>query len=453
MLVSSLLLLTQALATPLAPAPDAAVAIPSLAPLVQAVEPAVVSIEIQQRMQGRQGFVPPMFEEFFGPLPGPRDPGLRQGEGSGFVISEDGLLLTNAHVVRDADELVVRLSDGSAVEVEVLGRDDAIDVALLQLPSDRLWPYVALGGAEELAVGDWVVAMGNPLGLGHTVTAGIVSGKSRVLGQDIFGSDDFIQTDAAINQGNSGGPLFDLQGRVVGMNTAIIAGANTVGFAIPSTLILSVLGDLKERGHVARGFIGLRPQTLTAELAEAVACPENKGALVSQVFEDTPAEASGLRVGDVVVDVDGQAIEDHESLIAAVGSHRPGDIVTVQLWRGGKKKTIEVTLAERPTDETPAQAPLEPPADSLNAVGVGLQPLPPALAAEAGIAAGVLVERVDNGSPADQKLRPGDILLEVNQRSVNNPADVERILGRSTGSVSFLVLRSEVQLFVSLSLP
>jgi len=422
----------------------------SLAPLVQAIEPAVVAIEVEVEFNAPQ--LPPMFHEFFGGSP-PGDSPLRQGEGSGFVISSDGLALTNAHVVSEAQTIHARLADGTRVEAEIVGIDEAIDVALLQLQTERDWPHVELGDSSALRVGDRVVAIGNPLGLGHTVTAGIVSGKGRVLGHDIFGTDDFIQTDAAINQGNSGGPLFDLHGKVVGMNTAIIAGANTVGFSIPIDLIEGVLDALKSDGHVARGFIGVRPQTLTPELAEAVGVDVSTGALVAQVHEGTPAQEYGLERGDVVLKVDDEDIDSTQSLIAAVGSHRPGERVTLEVLRNNKRRNIEVVLAERTSDRTPPKSDEESSLAAIESIGLGLRPLTPQLAADAGVEGGILVERVDRGSAADGHLRAGDVIIELNQREVRSPAEVDRILRRSSGSVYFLVIRDEGQLFVPLRLP
>jgi serine protease Do len=326
-----------------------------------------------------------------------------------------------------------------------------MDIALLQLPDDRDWPHLQLADSDEVAVGDWVLAVGNPLGLGMTVTAGIISGKGRVLGNDIFGNEDFLQTDAAINPGNSGGPLVDLHGRVVGMNTAIIAGANTVGFSIPTNLIRSVLDDLRDNGHVARGFLGVNSQPLTPELAEALGVDARGGAVVASIFPGTPAADAGLERGDVVIEVDGTAIDDQVGLVAAIGNHRPGDAVGLTVLRGAKKKRIEVTLAERPGEDqaTPRRGATE----TLDELGLVLAPLTPPVAAQKGVGEGVLVERVDRDGPASGRLRPGDVILQVNRKNVDSPEAVAQILGRSTGTAFLVVLRGDAELFVTVPLP
>jgi len=338
------------------PAEDLAVQVPSpvvetyhpmqsFAPLVEAVEPAVVAIKVESVAGTDQNLsdIPAPFRHLFS-----EQPRVERGEGSGFIISEDGMVLTNAHVVAEADNIRVLLRDGESAPATVLGLDRSMDIALLRLEGDETWPHVELGASGDLKVGDWVVAMGNPLGLGHTVTAGIVSAKGRVLGQDIYGNEDYIQTDAAINQGNSGGPLFDIHGNVVGMNTAIIAGANTIGFAIPSDLLSSVIEELADEGHISRGYLGVEPLKLTPELARQVGVDTTEGALIRRVFDGTPAAKSGLESKDVVVAVDDTSIADPADLIKAVGNKRPGDVVHLMVLRGSKQHRVKLVLAERP---------------------------------------------------------------------------------------------------------
>ncbi len=298
----------------------------SFAPLVETASKAVARVKVESDLDPRQLEMLQRFRSPFGDL-GPDQLRPRSGEGSGFVVSADGLLLTNHHVIDDADRIAIVFSDGTEVEATVLGSDASMDIALLQLPQDRSWDYLELGDSDQARVGDWVLAMGNPLGLGNTVTAGIISGKGRVLGHDIFGNEDFLQTDAAINPGNSGGPLVTLDGKVVGMNTAIIAGANTVGFAVPTKLITSAMAELRDHGRIARGFLGVNSQPLTPELAQALGIDAEDGALVASVFPDTPAAKAGLERGDVVVEVDGLEIDDQADLVAAIGNKRPGDKV------------------------------------------------------------------------------------------------------------------------------
>ncbi|MEQ1502421.1 MAG: PDZ domain-containing protein, partial [Myxococcota bacterium] len=324
-------------------------------------------------------------------------------------------------------------------------------VALLQAAPGRSYAAVPLGDSDGLEVGDWVVAMGNGLGLGTTVTAGIVSGKGRVLGHDVFGREAFIQTDAAINQGNSGGPLFALDGRVVGMSTAIIAGANTVGFAIPSNLVTSILDDLRTSGRVARGFLGIQPQTLNDELRRSLGIDAAKGALVTSVFDDTPASRSGLKTGDVVLEVDGQAIDSDVDLISTIGNRHPGERIVLKIERDSRLQDVKVTLTERPGEDAPPPA-VAPPGIA-GSLGLSLSPLPAEIARRHGVASGVVVDRVTDGSPADGKLEPGDVIVEVNRRPVASPADVEKLLTKATSSAFLLVLRDDAQQFVALPVP
>ena len=341
MVLAYLILVTALAATPSPLRPDAAFSpMTSLAPLVETVLPAVLVLEVNEGAPP----VPASLRDFFSL------PDTQRGEGSGFIVSPQGLALTNAHVVAGAVEVHARMYDGTRVPVEVLGVDADTDIALIALPPDRTWPYLELGGSADLRLGDWVVAIGNPLGLGHTVTAGIVSGKGRILGQDVFGSDDYIQTDAAINRGNSGGPLFALDGRVVGVANAVIAGANTIGFAFPSKLATHVFHQLRDHGRVARGYIGVRPEPLTPQRANGLGVPSASGAVVGVVFDGTPADTSGLMAGDIVIAIDDDEVLGPTDLVAHIGSRRPGEVVRVHLLRGAQEKTLKVTLGERPTN-------------------------------------------------------------------------------------------------------
>ncbi|MFZ5481570.1 MAG: S1C family serine protease [Myxococcota bacterium] len=322
-----------------AQSPPAAVAPPasfnpamSLAPLVDAVEPAVVNVytSVTQR-------VPRAYQYWFN-LP---ESFTQQGQGSGFAISADGYIITNNHVVRDATGIKVKFPNGKDRDAKVVGADPATDVALLKIESDGTVPYLKLGKSDAVRVGDWVVAIGNPLGLGHTVTAGIVSGKGRDIPELPF--EEFIQTDASINPGNSGGPLVALDGTVIGMNTAIIQGANTVGFAIPSDHISSILPQLREKGKVARGALGIQ----MADVPEAAQKALGKGVLVEAVAPEGGAAKAGLRPGDMITAIDGKAIADNRDLLKVVSAHAPGDEVEVTIVREGKEKKIKVKLGER----------------------------------------------------------------------------------------------------------
>lgn len=420
----------------------------SLAPLVEAVGDAVVAIEIEGTRPVAAN-LPPGFERFFGMPP---DAQRRvEGEGSGVVIGQDGLVLTNHHVIAEADNVQVRFGDGELVDATLIGSDPSIDIALLRLPTDRDWPYLPLADSQDVRVGDWVVAAGNPLGLGNTFTQGIVSGKGRALGMAAY--DSFLQTDAAINQGNSGGPLLNLDGEVIGINTAIIQGANTVGFAVPTALILPVLEDLETTGRVARGFIGVRHQPVTEELAAAMGLPTKQGALIAEVVDDMPADKAGLRQGDVITHVDGEEIVGATGLAKAIGSRRPGDRVEVQVLREGRSQDLQLTLTEMPgtPDPRPAQSQEEPAAAS--ALGLGVRELDARMAQDLGLSGGLLIERVDRGSVADGQLQPGDVIVEVNQRPIRGVRSLERALTSGGEHVLFVVVRGEAQQFVAIERP
>ncbi|MCB9761455.1 MAG: trypsin-like peptidase domain-containing protein [Alphaproteobacteria bacterium] len=301
---------------------------PSLAPLVERLSPSVVSIRIQATARLPNGTPLPQYL---------RPEGDIIGQGSGFIISEDGYILTNYHVVAQAEVVHVSLNDGRELTAEVVGVDDRTDVALIKVAAEGL-PALALGDSGAMRVGDWVLAIGNPFGLGHTVSVGIVSGKGRALG-GIY--DDYLQTDAAINPGNSGGPLFDLDGRVIGMNTAILQNANSVGFAIPIDMIEEMLDPLRTEGQVARGWLGV-----------GVGEPEGRaGALIAQVHSGTPAAGAGLLNGDVVLAIDGTPIASSQQLVHRIGRYPPGATVELDVLRGEQAQVITVKLGERPPEQ------------------------------------------------------------------------------------------------------
>ena len=308
---------------------------PSLAPLVKRLSPAVVSIDVEQSPES-------LGSGMFGRSIPPGHPAL-QGQGSGFVISADGAILTNHHVVKDAASVSVTFAGGETFPAKLVGWDERTDVALLDIEGDA-HPFLEFADSDAIEVGDWVVAIGNPYGLGHTVTAGIVSGKGRSLGAGPY--DDFLQTDAAINPGNSGGPLFDLEGRVVGVNTAILNSANGIGFAIPSNMVSDMLGQLQSEGRVARGWMGVG-------LGDA----QDGGVIVAEVFADTPAGKAGLKPGDLVTQLNGVAVVDSRSLVRAIGSLPPGEVVKLIVQRGGVPQELSVTLAERPPEFSLSRAP------------------------------------------------------------------------------------------------
>jgi serine protease Do len=343
------------------------IAMPSFADVIDRVKPAVVSVRVKvQQVAQRDGDedgpnfsmpnVPPgsplerFFREFRGE-PGPRGqrpPGApRQAQGSGFFISADGYLVTNNHVVDNGSEVQIVTDDGRTLDAKVIGTDAKTDLALLKAEGSD-FPYVKLA-PQKARIGDWVLAVGNPFGLGGTVTAGIVSAQNRDIGQGPY--DDFLQIDAPINRGNSGGPTFNLAGEVVGVNTAIFSpsGGNVgIAFAIPASTVDQVVNSLKENGSVTRGFIGVQMQPVTKEIAEAIGLKEPKGALVAEALKDSPAAKAGIRTGDTIVAVDGEAIKEAKDLSRRIANVAPGKSVQVTLYREGKERTVSVEVAKQP---------------------------------------------------------------------------------------------------------
>jgi serine protease Do len=406
----------------------------SLAPLVEKVSSAVVNVRTTSEvdvpdLMGRGG----MFEWFFGP----GGPGMGQGTaqgpkpvqralGSGIIVDKDGLVVTNNHVVRGADDIEVQVSDDRVFKAEIVGTDERTDVALLRLENARDLPVAAFGDSEDLRVGDRVVAIGNPFGLDHTVTEGIVSAKERVIGAGPY--DQFIQTDASINPGNSGGPLFNLRGEVVGINTAIAPQGQGIGFAIPSNLARSVIDSLRGGGKVVRGWLGIAFQPLDEGLAKAFGLKDTHGAVVANVTPGSPAQKAGLDGGDVIVEVGGKALKDASQLPLMVASRKPGEVVPVVVVRDGRRRAIDVTIGEMPgaqkVDSAPAAAPRD---DKDTGLGLTVAPLDDALRKrlDADGVEGVVVTGVRPGSPASQLLDRGDVIAEVNRAKVATPADLQ----------------------------
>ena len=444
--------------SPLAPspqhAPEGFSPKQSLAPLVSALQPAVVNIHVEQKV--RNEMMPMM--EFFSPFFGQQVPGngqspefrVKTGQGSGFLISDDGYLLTNNHVVADADKVTVKLSDDREFEGQVVGTDSRIDIALVKIESDQALPYVASGISETMKVGDWVLAIGNPFGLSHTVTAGIVSAKGRVIGAGPY--DDFIQTDASINPGNSGGPLFNLNGEVIGINTAINAAGQGIGFAVPMDMVTPFLSDLKEHGEIARGWLGVSLQSLDSDLAAGLNIDKEAGVLLAEVHSGEPGDKAGLLPGDIVESINGVSVTDSKSLIKQVGKYRAGESIKIALMRDGKRKTINAELGKRPSEKTIRTASFEPKSASpgpdksplMKKLGLNCQP------AQGG---GVQVSEVDSGSPAHGKLKRGDRILEVNGVRVRALDDLNSALHRRSKHIVMVVQRQGRRLYVALAKP
>jgi serine protease Do len=446
-----------------APASDLALGpMPSLAPLVKAARPVVVNISTtvkaklsRGRRFGRNphqqpfgqspddeegGGEDPMerFFRFFGPG-GPqgnmRQP-ERHGLGSGFTIG-DGLVLTNNHVIDGADEIKVTTdpsAPGGMREYvgKVIGRDASTDVALVQLQGDRAkdLPAAQLGSSDALEVGDYVVAIGEPFGFQATVTSGIVSAKERSLRASAF--DDFIQTDASINPGNSGGPLFNMRGEVVGVNTAIISGANSIGFAIPIDLVKQELPQLRTKGRVVRGYLGVGVQPVSQDVAESFGLKTTEGALVAEVRRDSPAAKAGLKPGDVIHAVDGKPIRDERHLTRTISAFSPGAQVKLDVFRDKGDKSLEVTVGKRPDEsdeEGKGQGGESGEEKGSDPLGLQVETLTPEMARRAQVESGTkgaVVTDVAPDSPAGQSLEPGDVIVEVNRHPIESATDYRR---------------------------
>ena len=412
----------------------------TLAPLVERVHGTVVGVST---LRASDADVPPeirdFWRRFFGEEPPSRE---RMGVGSGVVIRPEGVILTNNHVVEGASEVRIRTADQREYAAEVIGTDPPTDIAVLRV-IDPEGPFQAaeLGDSEAARVGDRVIAIGSPFGLELTVTSGILSAKARVLGAGPY--DDFLQTDAAINPGNSGGPLFDMEGRVLGINTAIVAAGQGIGFAVPIDLVRSTLPQLEKTGRVIRGYLGVAIQDVTPELAEALDLRVSEGALVASVVEGGPADEAGIRPGDVIVAVDGEPIVQAQDLTRRISRLPPSTPVRLGVQRGGREREVSLSLGERPEDGR-RRAPSEPDEEDQ---GLGLQigPVPSTLQRQLGIEGGVLVLEVRPGSRADRAgLMPEDVIVEVNRRPVTGPEEFVAAVRRAGREQLLLrVLRGE----------
>ena len=468
------------------PAPD------SFADLAAKLLPAVVNISSTQSVQARAGtpgvgpevpLFPPgsPFEQFFKDFlnrnrPGgkggggdaePQQPEQRmQSLGSGFIIDPSGLVVTNNHVIDGADEITVTLQDNTSLKAKVLGRDETGDIALLQVKSDKPLPAVNFGDSDAERVGDWVLAIGNPFGLGGTVTAGIVSARGRDIRQGPY--DDFIQTDAAINRGNSGGPLFNMDGNVIGMNTAIYSpsgGSIGIGFSIPANMVKAVVEQLKDFGHPRRGWLGVRIQQVTPDIAESLGLKDATGAMVAGVNDKGPADQAKIHNGDIILKFNGQDVKDMRSLPRIVADSEVGKSVPVVLWRDGKDVTVEATLAEKPDDTQVAAAtsPDKPPEQKttqISGLGLTLAPITQDMKDKFSLGTdqkGVVITDVSpNSSAAERGLKAGDVIVEVQQGEVTTPADVQQkvdsVRKESRKSVLMLIQRQDGLQWVPLSL-
>ncbi len=449
---------TTALAAP-APGKYSLRQIPDYVKLAADLTPAVVNVSTrktlkpsrpQSSLQNRGNRDPfeDFFDHFYRGVPEHSQP--QTSLGSGVIISGDGEILTNYHVIADADEITVRLSDHHHYKAKVIGTDEKLDVAVLKISTKGTLHTAPLGDSDRIHVGDWVMAIGNPFGLERTVTAGIISAKGRVIGSGPY--DDFLQTDASINPGNSGGPLIDGNGEVIGINTAIIASGQGIGFAIPVNMVKSVLPQLQQGKKVTRGYLGVKVQTVTDDLASSFGMDEARGALVAEVTSSGPAEKAGVKAGDIITEFDGKAVRDVNELPRLVAGTAVGKKVHLKLLRDGKTIDKTATVALLPADnEATAKA-------EASSIGIAVQDLTPEYATNAGISfrKGVVVTSLEANSTAEAAgVQVNDVITEVNGTKVATAAEYDTAVAQlKTGSTARLLLkRGETSLFVAFRIP
>ena len=429
----------------------------SFADLVERVSPAVVTITAETTVTASAGAddLPAPFREFFNPF-GQGAPVQRKAisAGSGFIIERDGLIVTNNHVIENAHKITVKLPDGRSFDAKLIGSDQLTDIALLRIKSDKPLPTVEFGDDRQVRVGDWVVAVGNPFGLSNSVTAGIVSSLGRDIGSGPY--TDFIQIDAPINHGNSGGPTFDLRGQVIGMNSQIFSpsgGSVGIGFAIPASTLHDVVAQLQAHGHVERGYLGVNIQSITPEIASSLNIASPKGAIVAEVVPGGPAATSGFQQGDVVVALNGRTVEDSRDLTRHIASLPAGVSATFTIIRNGEQRDLTAKIGHRPdqrvaaddggngSDAGPSQG-----SAVVQSMGLGLAAVTPQTRRNFNIDAGVdgvLVTRVDPNSDAgDKGIQPGDVVLSVANKPVRTPKEVQSVVtaARSSGRHTVLLL-------------
>lgn len=436
--------------------------LPNFVGLVEKVGPAVVSItnkltaQAGQEEVGQQNGAPQLPFPFSQMFPHPQVRAV-EARGSGFIINPNGTIVTNNHVVKGEKSLTVTLNNGKTYPATVVGRDPRTDIAVIRIHVGHKLPFLQLGDSKDVKPGMWVVAMGNPFGLSSTVTHGIVSAVSRNIGEGPY--DQFIQTDAPINRGNSGGPLFTQRGKVIGMNTAILSpsgGSIGIGFAIPSDLIRHIVDQIEQHGHVIRGFLGVEAQSLTGATAKALGLQQNSGALIASVQPNTPAAHSNLQPGDVIQSVNGKEIRNPHDLAIAIAAIEPGHPAHMKVLENGQTKEVTVHVEQMPTEQSAGN---EPSQDHQEQVGLALAPLTPNLRNQLNVpegTSGAVVQGVQPGSPAEiAGLQPGDVIVGVNTHPVHSPAqaahEIHQAINSKDHAVALRVLRNGQAMFVGIN--
>lgn len=435
-----------------------ALALPDFAELAVKLKPSVVNISTSKTIRSQRPLFPgqpspydeffeDFFDRFFRGQPAPRK---ERSLGSGFIISADGYILTNDHVVDEADAIKVRLSDGREFSGRVQGLDPKLDLALVKIDvgKERL-PVAELGDSEKLRVGEWVMAIGNPFGLEQTVTVGIVSAKGRVIGAGPY--DDFIQTDASINPGNSGGPLFNEAGQVIGINTAIVAGGQGIGFAIPVNAAKSIIPQLRETGHVVRGWIGVTVQQVNEDLAKSFGLDKAGGALITDIQKNSPAQKAGLQRGDIILQINGENLEDLNDLPKRIAALPIGGKARLTLFRNGRKAEVSIIIGTQDQEKEPTTAKND---DAEKALGLSVIDITPEISARYRLSTeeGVLITAIDPNGPASGKVHAGDVILEVNGKAVSSTARLRSLLSdlKHDHIVRLLIQRRDQAIYIAI---
>jgi serine protease Do len=436
-----------------AEAGDVAMVPESFSSLAEMVSPAVVNVRTEKSVQGggrtyRHFNQNPFgnddrFNDFFDKFFGEQLPKDRKERslGSGFIIDKDGFIVTNNHVVENADKIKVKLKDGKEYTAEIIGKDSSTDLALIKVPSGNNLPVIAFGDSSTLKVGQWVVAIGSPFGLEQTVTAGILSAKGRVIGSGPY--DNFLQTDASINPGNSGGPLIDMQGKVIGINTAIIASGQGIGFAIPINMASGIIEQLKSKGEVTRGWLGVVISDINDDVAEYYGVKDKKGAMVMEVIKGDPADLAGIQANDIILEVNDHKVETSRDLTNLVAGIPVGEKVKILVLRNNKKMTFTVDVAKRPDESKLASKSTEK-GHGEDELGIQVTNLTPEIAQRMNLSPteGVLVERVESGSKAEEAgVQAGDVIKEINHQAIKSAKDY-------SSQISRLKKNDAVQMFI-----